>query len=146
MATKRQCRSCELTNQITSDPVKHKLITADYYCPLCNKIPKWYSHLHKELLGDSLECKSCRNYILYVVPDIKTGGVKKWKDEINSSFSLKNEEVFIMRDIFVMRDYEDNRTYVFVGNSKNPIKVNSILEFKSLEDLTNKVKTIVVFS
>lgn len=138
MATRRKCRSCDLTNQLIDKPIKHKLISVNFRCPLCNKIPKWYSHLHEDLSGDSLECKSCHNYILYNSTDAKIEDTKKWKDEIHFFVSGK--------EFFVMRDYEDSRTYVWVNDSHNPIKLNSILEFKSLEDLINKVKTIVVFS
>jgi len=116
---------------------KHELVAPKFVCPLCNKIPKWYSHLNDECSGDALECKSCHNYILYISTGTKEEDIERWKDEIYIPSKSG--------DILVMRGFEDNTTFISI-NDKKVITLNQIIQFKSLDDLINKVRTIVVFS
>lgn len=111
-----KCKSCSIINkELCIENNKHRLIKTNFICPLCNKNTKWYSHINHELSGDALECKSCRNYIIYVVEPNKP-----WKDEIYLSTSKDM--------VFVMRNFEDNKTFI------------------SLKELLAKIKTIIVFS
>lgn len=131
MSNNRKCRSCVLAKKYSSEQSKHRLVSADFTCPLCEKKPKWYSHLNSELVGDALECKLCHNYIIYVTPD----GV--WKDEI---YLFKEDH-----EVLVMRSFEDTTTYVSLDDEE-VTTLQHILQFKSTDDLLSKVQTILVFS
>lgn len=110
---------------------KHRLVAADFVCLLCGKKSKWYSHITEGIVGDALECKLCHDYIIYINSD------KTWKDEI---YLYRDEQ-----EVLVMRDYEDNTTYISVNN-KEVVTLKHILQFSSVEKLLDKVETIIVFS
>lgn len=97
--------------------------------------------MNDDLVGDALECKSCHNYILYVIPDIVPGTndlfLQPWKDEI---YLLKDS-----KEILVMRNFEDNNTYVAIDN-KRVTDFNGVLQFNSVEYLFKKLESIIVFS
>lgn len=131
MPTKRKCRSCILAKEFVTEPSKHRLVEADFTCVLCGKKPKWYSHINDELVGDALECKFCHDYIIYINGDVT------WKDEI---YLYRDD-----KEVLVMRNYEENTTFVSIDN-KEVTTLKHILQFKSVEDLLNKIETIVVFS
>lgn len=135
-----------MTKKSDSSFKKHELVEAGYHCPVCNKVTKWYSHVTDTLVGDSLECKTCHNYIIYVLFDLVPGVdefeaatpcLTKWKDEIYTSWGDK--------DVSVIRNIEDNVTLVSVDDGAY-IKLNHVLEFTSIEQLNKRLESIIVFS
>lgn len=138
---KRKCRSCKMMKDMGADQLKHELVAPPYKCVICNKQTKWYSHLCDDLMGDSLECKSCHNFIIYALPDIDPKTEEHyyniWKDEIYlSQFS---------KEILVLRSYEDNTTFISINDIK-VTALNHIIQFESLIQLYKKLESIVVFS
>jgi hypothetical protein len=135
MASKKTCRSCQMIADdllVTKKRRRHKLIDTGIECPLCHSQGKFSSHIDEELVGDALECRRCHNYIFYVLPD---GTI--WKDEI----FIPNEKG---HSLFI-RDLQTNETYVFV-NEQEILTLDHILQFTDVKQLTNRMKTFIVFS
>lgn len=98
-------------------------------CPMCNYDGQWASHIQKGLWGDGIECIKCHNYILYVSPENQI-----WKDEI-----------YLEEGRYLIRDIVSNETTLF-SKGKIVCEVNHIIQFQSLTQLANKIKTMMVFS
>ena|SRR5271166_1206826 len=123
-----KCRSCTM-DYGNDTHTRHRLIDAGLLCPLCNYRGKWCSHINEDLWGDSLECKKCHDYILYVSPDNQI-----WKDEI-----------YLPQDRYLIRHLETNTSSLFVG-LKEITTLDYIVQFQTLRQLINRIQTIVVFS
>jgi len=126
-----KCRSCNINYELTGLTGRHEIIKADKACPLCGVSEKIVLHYgHEGLSGEAIECHSCHNYIRY------TNGTPEaiWKDEI-----------YLSPNYLLLRSYEDN-TSTYFQNNKIIFETNNIIQFTSLDNLIEKLKTIVVFS
>lgn len=128
-----KCKSCNINYELTGKTGKHQLINCGLVCKVCLSKDKVAFHGgHEGLFGEALECRTCHNYILYTNGSLDA----VWKDEIYIPSASGN--------IFVMRDYEDSTTFISI-NSIKVTKLKQIIEFKSMDDLVDKVKMITLF-
>jgi|WetSurMetagenome_2_1015567.scaffolds.fasta_scaffold435581_2 hypothetical protein len=140
---KIKCRTCRFSKENYLEAKKHILCTTDFKCVLCSKPTKWYSHYDDDsgLVGDALECKSCHNFIIYVIPDINPETeehyLKVWKDE---TYLFRKS-----KDVLVLRSYEDNTTAIIIDDVQK-IFIEGILHFDSSEHLMKRIESIIVFS
>lgn len=129
------CRSCTLAKEDFCS-TSHALLEAEFVCLLCGHTGMGYVHRSEELYGVSIDCPMCRNFILYTNDD---------------GIPYKDECYLEKPKTLVIRNFEHNTTsIVFRGDmsyqDKTLIGIEGILKIESLSQLTDKVKTMVVFS
>lgn len=124
-----KCRSCVTNIELTGDAGEHKLIDMGMYCFVCQR-PEISIH-HKEsktLCGESLECNSCNNYILYYEDDIIT-----------------KDEIYLDNDYLLIRNIKYNDSVIFIKDEEI-ITVPNIIQCNGADKLFAKLKLLVVFS
>lgn len=123
------CRSCQINLELVLKKGKHVIKNLNMFCPLCKKLVDCLCHEDNiGLLGASLECLNCNDYIIY------TYKKNIWKDEI-----------YFTNNLFLIRDIDD-KTSSFYDNNKLLLDLNYLVDLTSTKDIKLKLKRLLHFA
>jgi hypothetical protein len=130
-----KCRSCNISYELTGKTGRHHLVDVSLICLVCGFNGKSVYHgAHEELHGESFECSSCHNYILY-----SDGNGCIWKDEI----FFPNED-FLIRQIDYHLVGRSEACSLFSFNKKL-ITLPLLTEWASISELYSKLELLATF-